>query len=305
MVTRDSSQPQARRKLGRGLSQVSHIFLSGAQKGEEQGPEAEGACLWMPDVSYVSVTSGEKVRGKTFLAANLAFGLSLKHRKVAIVNADSGKPDVLDITSSRYQDQEPSIARTDQAFGNLYAVDVLGGIGPGVDVSHGRTSPLAAVERVARRVESVIIDTCPWAESSRMIWKIARTVIVLARPGIDRMRSSYVTVKRIHSVSPEVRIGLVVNEVRSYAEADKCFRKLSSVCRSFLKKNLRNYGFIFHDDVVDEACGKSVPLIRAFPESRAAECISSILGLIIMDQSAIARRRREVRVTQCALKEGK
>jgi flagellar biosynthesis protein FlhG len=292
------------RRLGRGLSQVSHVFLSAAEKPEEKRQDADDVCLWMPDASYISVTSGERVRGKTLLAANLAFGLLHRGRTVAMVNADSGKPDLLDITGSTYSDEDARLARSNKAFGSLLAVDVFRAVGPSQGVD-GASSPLHGIELAARQAQSVVIDTSPWAMPSQAIWRLARLVIVLSEPGVEEMRSSYATIKKIHSRSPAIRIGLVVNKVRSYAEADRVFRKISSVCRGFLKINPRNYGFIIHDALVDNACERMAPLGQAFPESEAARCINSILGLIMMDESAVLKRRTEVTVTECALREGR
>ena len=101
------------------------------------------------------------------------------------------------------------------------------------------------------------------------------------------------------------RIGLIVNMARGRMEAGKCFRKISSVCRQFLKTNIRNYGYIVLGDAVGQACQKAIPLTRVDPESDITRCIGSILRLITMDESAIARRRREVTVKTCALREGK
>jgi MinD-like ATPase involved in chromosome partitioning or flagellar assembly len=91
----------------------------------------------------------------------------------------------------------------------------------------------------------------------------------------------------------------------SRVEANKCFRKMSEVCRRFLKTNIRNYGYIVQSEIAGEACRKAVPLAQAYPESAATKCIHSILKLIMMDESAIARRRREVTFKTCALREGR
>jgi MinD-like ATPase involved in chromosome partitioning or flagellar assembly len=85
----------------------------------------------------------------------------------------------------------------------------------------------------------------------------------------------------------------------------KGFRKLAEISRKVLKINLRNYGYVFLDDAVPEALRQTVPLVMAFPDSRAVRCLEEILGLIAMDESAIARRRKEVKLTECALKRGK
>jgi len=312
------SRPARRRKLGRGLAEVSHIFLSGAEKNLKEDPDRDpdnapkgapdgaGEALWLPDANLISITSGEKIQGKTFLAANLAFGLFTEGKSIGVVNADSEKPDILDMMSAVPSESGEGLATASPRFGGLPVGDAFGGFDPVTAESPGgrKVSPLAALEAVAGRAQSVVIDTSPWAEPSRVVWSAAGLTLVVARAGSDAMQASYVTVKRVRSMSPVGRIGLVVNMASSRAEAHKCFRKMSEVCRRFLKTNIRNYGYIVQSEIVGEACRKAVPLAQAYPESAATKCIHSILKLIIMDESAIARRRREVTFKTCALREG-
>jgi flagellar biosynthesis protein FlhG len=312
MVSERPRRPTRRRKLGRGLSEVSHIFLSGAEKNLKESPDGApdsapggapdaapdgtGEVLWVPDANLISITSGEKIQGKTLLAANLAFGLFTEGRSVGVVNADSEKPDILDTMSAVPSDGGDGLATASPRFGGLPVGDAFG---------DRETSPLAAVEAVAGRAQNVVIDTSPRAEPSRSVWAAASMTLVIARAGSDAMQAAYVTVKRVRTMSPVGRIGLVVNMATSRAEAHKCFRKMSEVCRRFLKTNIRNYGYIVQSDIAGEACRKSVPLAQAYPESDVTKCIHSILRLIMMDESAIARRRREVTFKTCALREGR
>jgi flagellar biosynthesis protein FlhG len=297
---------KSNRKLGRGLSQVSHVFLSGVERQAEESQEKdleakaeatlseiEDFAYWMPDAGLISVTSGDGVRGKTLIAGNLGVGLYWQGRRVAVINADSGKPDILDITRDTITASLEPDAIPDQKFGSMTAVDLDDGVGG-----------LGEIEAAARQAQFVIIDTGPRAQAGPIIWKLARLVIVLTEPTTTKMRASYAAIKRVYSLWPEGRIGLVVNMAKGHDEAEQCFRKISSACRHFLKTNLRNYGYVNHSDAVKEASEKTVPLIRAFPESKAARCIDSILRSIVMDESAIAKRRREVTLRECALKGG-
>jgi flagellar biosynthesis protein FlhG len=344
---RPKSAPRKRRKLGRGLSEVSHIFLSGAEKAKkaeeaqkadeikqaretgqarevEKAREAEQARgeeprilsfedvdepAWMPDANLISVTSGEKIRGKTFLSANLAFGLLAKGRTVAIVNADPVKPDILDVTGAIRSDDGNGISLSHPGFGEIPVADLYaissGRSASGRKPRSGAVSANAAIEAAAGRAQNVVIDTSPAAETSRIIWKAAGLTLVITRATSDAMRASYLTIKRIRGESPAGRIGLVVNMVTDRAEASKCFRKISGVCRRFLKTNIRNYGYIVSSEAVAEACERATPLTQAYPGSKITKCIHSVLKLIMMDESAIARRRREVTAKACALKEGK
>jgi flagellar biosynthesis protein FlhG len=331
----DSSEGKPARKLGRGLSDVSHLFLSSAEARmrQERGPEPAGrtearrrddkvgadeaggaddeGARWLPRATYISVTSGSGVRGKSTLAANLAFGLHLRGRRVAMVDADPERPGLLDLTASVPSDLPSGLLVAGDSYGGIVAADAVARASePPVPASRMAERPSApdlirTIDAAAREAQVVIIDTSSDGEPSRAVWKTSSLCIVVAEPGAEKMRATYVAIKRVHSASPTVRIGLVINLVRSYAQGEECFRKLAEVSRKFLKINLRNYGYILCDPAVSEASERAVPVVKAFPDAGASKSITWILGLIVMDESAIARRRREVTYDGCALKKGR
>lgn len=302
-------RPRPIRKLGRGLADVSHIFLSGAEpRLPADGPEA-GAfednhnepSVWLPDATYISITSGERVKGKSLTSANLAFSLRSRGYRVTLLNADSDQPDVLALTECSEDGILGESLVTNEAFGELPVVTIYGARRNPGEAGLDILDPLSDAGREARLV---ITDTSPLADTSYAVWRHSSLVVVLTEPSIDTMRSSYVAIKRINSVAPGVRIGLIVNLAASHAEGEQCFRKISGVSRDFLKINLRNYGIIMRDQAAKQAGERKVPLLGAFPESKASECVESIARLILMDESAIARRRTEVRPEECALRRG-
>lgn len=284
--------------------------------------------LWRPRATYISVTSGDGVRGKTFLTANLAFGLVARGRRVAVVNADVAKPDILDVLGSSRAESAGGVGAAGGAYGGIPTADALARsnfASPDAAVAWPESpgspdspetpfeapspmpfaDPLPAIEAVAREGQTVIIDIPSGADLAPAVWRISNLAIVVAEPGAEKIKASYVAIKRIHAASSGARIGLAINLIQSYAEGEECFRKLAEICRKFLKINLRNYGYVLEDAAASEALLRAIPLIKAFPDSIAARCIDSILGLICMDESAIARRRKEVTLTGCESRKGR
>ncbi len=305
MAPEEPKRTRKRKKLGRGLSDISHIFLSGADKPDlEAGPDRDPA-FWSPDVDILSITSGEGVRGKTFLAANLAFGLSLEGYRLALVSADPGRPDILDITGADRADGSLDAMISGPEFGGILEADLVGRHPAGPGRTEPAVSPMEVIQSLATKVQRVIVDTSPRAEAGLSIWKFARLVLVLTEPSSEGMKSSYLTIKHVHAASPGLRVGVVVNFAGDRNEGDRCYRKLSNVCRRFLKTNLRNYGYIVPSEAAEAVCGRAVPLAREYPASKITKCIDYIVRLIVMDQLAIARRRREVTVKACASREGR
>jgi MinD-like ATPase involved in chromosome partitioning or flagellar assembly len=305
MAPEEPRRPRRRKKLGRGLADISHVFLSGAEKRDVKDAPEGNSALWIPDVDVVSVTSGEGVHGKTFLSANLAFRFALEGYRVALANADPARPGILDITGVDSDQGDSGEFKSNTDFGAIPEVDLLGVPEPGSHESPAGLPPLAAIEKLATRVQRIIVDTSPAVQTGLGIWRFAKLVLVITEPSSGGMKSSYVTIKRVRAASPTARIGLVVNLAGDRDTAGRCHRKLSNVCRRFLKTNLRNYGYIVASEAVEECCRRAVPLARAYPGSKITECMDYVVNLIIMDHMAIARRRREVTVRTCASREGR
>jgi flagellar biosynthesis protein FlhG len=308
----ETSGERPRRKLGRGLSDVSHIFLSGAEpkRPDPEIPVPAGSApegdhsqpsVWIPDATYISITSGEAARGKSMLSANLAFTLRSRGFRVTLVNADSSVPGLTELTGCAEGGATGDSFVTNEAFGELPVVSVFGARRNPGELGTEVAGPMAEAGREARLV---VTDTSPVADTSYGIWRLSSLVVVVTEPAMDVMRSAYVTVKRVHAAAPGTRIGIVVNRVASHAEGEACFRKISGVSRDFLKINLRNYGIIMRDQAAVQAGERQLPLLGAFPGSKASDCVEAIARLILMDESAIARRRTEVRPEECALRRG-
>jgi hypothetical protein len=238
------------------------------------------------------------VRGKTLLASSLAYGLHRKGRPTALIGADGGRPTVLEMTGCSPVPDRTGLWRTNSAYGSLPASSIAAG-------AAGPAPGLGGFETAAGQVQMVVVDAAPPVDKPNPLWRLAGLIIVVTEPGAETLQASYVAIKRIIAAGAHARLGLVVNLAGSYAEAERCYRKLSGVCRRFIKINLGNYGYMPHLHEVDEVYEKAVPLVRAYPDSEAAGCIDSILGLILMDEAAKARRRTEVRYDTCALREGR
>lgn len=296
MAPEEPKRRKRRRKLGRGLADISHVFLSGAEKNtpQDEPKSSPGSCL--ADAEVLSVTSGEGLRGKTVLSAGLAFGLSLEGYKIAVVNTDASRPNILDVTGAARADSGSSEFMSNPEYGSIPEADLSAGYDAGSPGAPSAGVAIDSIEGLARQVQRIIVDTSPVTRTGPAVWGLASLILVITEPNSEGMKSSYMTIKRIHAVSPGARIGLVVNQARDRSEAGRCHRKLSNACRRFLKTNLRNYGYIVPSEAVKEACRRSVPLAREYPGARVTRCIENIVRLIIMDQRAIARRRREVTV---------
>ncbi len=284
----EQGSSQRPRKLGRGLADVAHVFLSASEEKSTQPVELPE--FWLLRNKIISITSGEGVRGKTLLAFALSLGMLKLGRSAALLSPDR---DLLKAALDKMcSDARSGGESIPISLPHLYSF-------PEIDDSMTDSKMRTEwVESACREAGFVIIDTPFDNLLSLQIWKLCDLVIVLTEPSTKKMQSSYATIKKIVNANKNSRIGIVVNMARGYDEAEKCFRKMSSATRSFIKINLRNYGFIpFVEPLVDlwqdgEPFGK----LETFGMVTRGE---QIARSILMDESAIARRGKEVTVKPC------
>jgi len=274
----DEKVKHRRKKLGRGLADVSHVFLSGVSEKQTTEP----GDFWLPERSLITVTSPSEIKGKTLLAANLAYGLASRGRRVKLVSDD-------ETLISQRADRLSSDAGG--ALGIL-SLREMGLTSSRVDVDPDW------VDGIASDSDLVIVEIAASDPKSAGIWRFSRLVIVIAEPGTQQMQSAYATIKQVTGSSCKIRIGLVVNLARSYDEAERCFRKISGACRQFLKINIRNYGHILFDESVEETKRQGRPLWEV-SDSSIGDCMRSIVRCFVIDERAIGRRRKEVKQRSC------
>lgn len=279
--------PQRPRKLGRGLADVAHVFLSASeQKKSELVEQPE---FWLIKNKILSITAGEGVRGKTLLAFLLSMRLGSLGRSVALV-------------SPHYEMLTALVEQTTNLAGGLgegtafdrACIYRFGGIFP-QDTSPNNPEWL---EVACRQAEFVVVDTPPQNELSTQVWRLSNLVLVLTQPGTRQMQSSYAAIKSIVTVNRICRVGLVVNMARGHDEGERCFRKMAGATRSYIKVNLRNYGYIpFEERLLN--FWENAEMLLDLESCEASKRVEQVAKSILMDEAAIAKRGKEVTLRLC------
>ncbi len=282
----DGAKTERVKRLGRGLADVSHVFLSGTS--DERADAAEPSDFWLPERRLIAITSGKGVRGKTLVAFGLAHGLAEKGRRVALFTDDEAL--LSDAKLSPPAGGEPK-GKGPHSLSIFELSPLLTVLEDGVDVNQ--------LERAADGYDVVVVEVTPQISSETLIWKLARLIIVIAEPGTRQMQAAYAMIKRLATSRAGCRIGLVVNLARDYDEAERCFRKISRACREFLKVNVRNYGYVaLSDEVVRVLAGGKQPSY-VWSNPLIARCFESIVRIYLIDDRAVRRRRKEVKQKSC------
>jgi len=83
----------------------------------------------------------------------------------------------------------------------------------------------------------------------------------------------YAMVKIISMAVNRLPMGIIINWVKSPAEAEELYGKFQKITERFLGIPLLNRGHILMDEKVARAVMMQVPLVMAFPKSSASRCL--------------------------------
>jgi flagellar biosynthesis protein FlhG len=71
---------------------------------------------------------------------------------------------------------------------------------------------------------------------------------------------------------------LVVNRVKTVAEAKKVADRMTQIASQFLNLKVDYLGFIYDDPVVSQSVLRQRPFLVVDPKSKASQCIQHIVG---------------------------
>jgi len=230
----------------------------------------------------ISVASGKGGVGKTTLALNLSLALHRRRQGVVLVDADWGLGNVDVALGMAPQYHLGHVLFADMAIRDV----VMQGPGGIRFVPNGsgdkalaeldradRLRLLRQVEDLARDQDVVVIDTSPGiSPATRDLVRFADLALVITTPEPTSMADAYAMVKLNGELDAGQRLGLVVNNAATHADAQRAAAQLSRVCERFLGWSPTLFGWIPHDDEVIRAVAEQ----RALLESSSGKACSAI-----------------------------
>ena len=241
----------------------------------------------------IAVTSGKGGVGKTSIAVNLAVALSRLGLKVGILDGDLGLANVdivLGITP------EYTLSHVLSGQKSLEEIILPGPMGISVFAGGSGVYELANLSqwRLQRFVQSIgaldskfdiiLIDTGAGISRNTMGFVTAcNEVIVVTTPELTAITDAYGIIKLLVTDNPSVTVRVVVNMVKSEAEAEKILASLQSVVDQFLKTrvSLELLGHVPHDWVVSRAIQEQNPFVLSYPGSKAAMSVEGMARKLV------------------------
>ena len=248
-------------------------------------------------VKVIAITSGKGGVGKTSVSCNLGYAWSQQGRRVLIVDGDLGLANIEILLGIRPRRHLGHVLTGEahisdvlvEGPGGMWILPASSGVKSLTSLSEDeRLRLVLALEDIEDQFDVLILDTAAGIGENVMFFtSAAQDVVVVVTPEPTAITDAYATIKvmsRSHGIK---RVRLLVNQVRSSAEARHVYDQLVSVADTFLPDVMLTYqGYVFRDPNVSRAVVAQVPLLERYPTSPAAGCMLRIADDYLAEDAA-------------------
>ncbi len=243
----------------------------------------------------ISVTSGKGGVGKTNTVVNLAAALTIRGKKVLILDADFGLANVDVLLGLAPQYHLGDFLNGDK---NLREIIVTAAQGisiipaaPGIQtLSHldeTQTHRLFhALDELIKDYDYFLIDTSAGiSDNVTRLLVASQQIIVISSPDPTAVVDAYALIKIVLQLDPTRPLRILINSVSSSQEAEQIFAQLARVTQRFLAREIRYLGYIQLDEKLSEAVRAQRAVVLEFPFSAASRCFRNLAKMLIPSES--------------------
>lgn len=263
-------------------------------------------------VRSVTVVGGKSGIGRSVLLVNVAAALSRLGRSVAVLDQNQGRN-----SAAAYLGLDQGQDLKEVIEGRLDLSDIVKTSAAGVRLICGAHAfhvlgnlPQPEEERLARafsrmepKVDFILVDAPAGdAIQTPSCSLAAQEVILVVSPQPDSITSAYALIKRLAWDFARRRFHIVVNRVRSGAQADALFDNLATTAKRFLGLKLEFCGAVPEDAALRDAVRMRRPVIDVYPNAMSSIGCRLIAGA--MDQWSYPGEDRQAGFAQRLVRGG-
>ncbi len=235
----------------------------------------------------LAVASGKGGTGKTSLSVNLSIALAKAGRRVCLLDADLGLSNV-DVLLGI----SPPVTLEHVLLHGAPLAQAVTPVAPGLDVIPGGSgvARLADLHRTARTrlarefatlggYDYLVVDNSPGVSVQVIALCLAcPELLVVINPDPSSITDAYALMKVLRENGMVRSPYLVLNRVRSAAEARALYERVRGAMQKYLKLDARYLGHVPQDAHVSAAAARQKPLLDIFPASPAGLALHALAG---------------------------
>ncbi|MDD5476561.1 MAG: MinD/ParA family protein [Syntrophales bacterium] len=248
-----------------------------------------------PAVRVLAVTSGKGGVGKTNVAANLAYQMSLRGKRVLLLDADAGLANIDVILGIAPEYNLCHVLRGEKALsevvvrgpGGIMIVPAASGVQEMAELSRGhKLALIEELELFDEELDIMIIDTAAGINGNVMYFNmVANDIIVVLSPDPTSLTDAYAIIKVLKQNYGIRDFMVLVNMARNSEEAFNVYQRLGAATDRFLNLTIQYLGYLVHDRMVTESVRQQGLFSELFPSARASRLLGSIAEALCLEQT--------------------
>jgi flagellar biosynthesis protein FlhG len=265
-------------KLGAARPRIESSGGLGRSQGHRDGTKSR----------IITVTSGKGGVGKTNLSVNMALAYARLGKKVVVMDADLGLANVNVILNVIPKYNLYHVIRKQKTMKEIlvdtdYGISIVPGASGFSQIANmnetERQDFIRELETLSN-ADIIIIDTSAGVSSNVLDFiAAADDAVILTTPEPTAITDAYGIIKIIATEYDSLNMGLklVVNRVKSYAEAKKVADRMTNIAGQFLNLKVDYLGCVFDDATVSHAVLRQKPFMVIDPRSKASVNVQHIV----------------------------
>jgi flagellar biosynthesis protein FlhG len=280
-------------KLREIMRQKNAAPVKTANTRESPPPRREGT-----KTRIITVTSGKGGVGKTNVSVNMALAYARRGKKVVVMDADLGLANVNVMLNMIPKYNLYHVIRKQKTMKEIlvetaYGISIVAGAS-----GFSKIANLTEDERqnfidelnTLSNADIIIIDTSAGVSSNVLDFiAAADDAVIITTPEPTAITDAYGIIKIIATEYDNFNMGLklVVNRVKSVAEAKNVADRMTNIAGQFLNLKVDYLGFIYDDSVVSQAVLRQKPFMVIDPKCKASLCVQHMVER--MEKSEVRR----------------
>ncbi|MCD4829322.1 MAG: MinD/ParA family protein [Candidatus Cloacimonetes bacterium] len=257
-------------------------FLNQSKQLQDFTPGKPGRKL----AKLISITSGKGGVGKSNFILNLAIAMSIRNKKVLLIDADMNLSN-LDILIGVYPQYtlknllDDIVDVEDLLVEGPKGIRILPANSGDYKVQQNTAKLQKALIQAYRELrpdfDYILIDTgAGISEYTTEFVYTSDKIIIITTPEPTAITDAYAMIKMLHFHMKAPDISVVINMVQTVEEGKTIYDKISQIVQHFLNRQVHYMGCILHDRNLKDAVQEQVPLIIKHPRSVASAAIHNM-----------------------------